>query len=94
MSHKSILPSPIVTVIRKINFFFFFGDSDPPELSFEDRVRLLKSLESWYFEPLRMPEHEVLACVLFLFQVLFRIEGMREAIKVDMRTSLHQTHSW
>lgn len=56
-------------------------------------MRLLKSLESWYFEPLRMPEHEILACVLFLFQVLFRIEGMKDAIKVDMGVSLHQPHT-
>ncbi len=40
-----------------------------------------------------MPEHEILACVLFLFQVLFRIEGMKDAIKVDMGVSLHQPHT-
>ncbi|KXN82454.1 3',5'-cyclic-nucleotide phosphodiesterase regA [Leucoagaricus sp. SymC.cos] len=58
--------------------------NDPPALSQEDRERLLKGLESWYFEPLRMQEDELLACVLFLFQVLFRIEGMRDTINVEM----------
>ncbi|EKM76750.1 hypothetical protein AGABI1DRAFT_78188, partial [Agaricus bisporus var. burnettii JB137-S8] len=74
--------------------------NDPPELSQEDRVRLLKNIESWYFEPLRMPEHEVLACVIFLFQVLFRIEGMQEAVNINFniipRFILHirQLYRW
>ncbi|XP_006463264.1 hypothetical protein AGABI2DRAFT_224958, partial [Agaricus bisporus var. bisporus H97] len=74
--------------------------NDPPDLSQEDRVRLLKNIESWYFEPLRMPEHEVLACVIFLFQVLFRIEGMQEAVNINFniipRFILHirQLYRW
>ncbi|KAF9449286.1 HD-domain/PDEase-like protein [Macrolepiota fuliginosa MF-IS2] len=74
--------------------------SDPPELSAGDRERLLKSLDAWYFEPLQMPEDEVLACVLFFFQVLFRIEGMKDAVKIDMnvipRFVLHirQLYRW
>lgn len=85
------------TVVQKYVFFLSFNHrslslfnrfiSDPPELSQEDRVRLLKNIESWYFEPLRMPEHEVLACVIFLFQVLFRIEGMQEAVNINFSTS-------
>jgi len=66
----------------------FVGDSDLPKLSSADRLRLLEDLESWSFEPLSMSEHGLLACVLFLFQVIFRIQGMRDVIDLDMSKSL------
>ncbi|KAJ3560315.1 hypothetical protein NP233_g10918 [Leucocoprinus birnbaumii] len=69
------------------------AQNDLPILTQADRKRLLQCLESWYFEPLRMPEHELLACVLFLFQVLFRIEGMREAVNVDF-VHIRQLYRW
>ena len=50
-------------------------------------MRLLVNLESWSFEALSMAEHELLACVQFLFQVLFRIQGMRNVLDLDMSKS-------
>jgi len=51
-------------------------------------VRLLDNLESWSFDSLSMTDHELLACVQFLFQVLFRIQGMRNVLDLDMSKSL------
>jgi hypothetical protein len=86
---RTTLPISALACSLLIGVFIYndVAHSDPPKLSQEDRERLVKSLESWYFEPLNMPEHELLACVLFLFQVLFRIEGMKDAIKIDMGKS-------
>ena len=54
------------------------------------RSRLIHSLDRWYFEPHRLPDEEVLACTLLLFEALFRIEGMREAVPLTMRLCLLQ----
>ncbi|KAG6856940.1 hypothetical protein H0H87_011926 [Tephrocybe sp. NHM501043] len=59
--------------------------SVPPDLSHETRTRLIKSMEKWEFEPHKLPEEELLACTLILFDVLYRIEGMEEAIGVSMK---------
>ncbi|KNZ78672.1 3',5'-cyclic-nucleotide phosphodiesterase regA [Termitomyces sp. J132] len=60
------------------------SDFIPPELSRETRSRLIESMETWDFEPHKLPEEERLACTLILFEALFRIEGMEEAIGVSM----------
>ncbi|KAF7798462.1 hypothetical protein EIP86_009683 [Pleurotus ostreatoroseus] len=58
-----------------------------PFIVIEDdvRERLIDSLGSWHFQPLKLPEEEVLACAYILFESLFRLEGMRE----DAGISLH-----
>lgn len=61
--------------------------SDLPNLSDGDRVRLLDNLESWSFDSLSMTDDELLACVQFLFQVPFRIQGMRNVLDLDMSKS-------
>lgn len=50
-------------------------------------MRLLDNLESWSFDSLSMTDDELLACVQFLFQVLFRIQGMRNVLDLDMSKS-------
>ena len=62
--------------------------SNATNLSESVRSRLIHSLDRWYFEPHRLPDEEVLACTLLLFEALFRIEGMREAVPLTMRLCL------
>ena len=50
------------------------------------RSRLIKSLGSWHFEPLKLPEEEVLACTYILFESLFCKEGMQEDAGVSLCT--------
>ncbi|KAF8889577.1 hypothetical protein BD779DRAFT_1519912 [Infundibulicybe gibba] len=56
----------------------------PTDLPTETRSRLILSLEEWHFEPHKLPEEEVLSCTLILFEALFRIEGMEQAIGISM----------
>jgi len=53
----------------------------------ETRFRLIKYLESWKFEPYQLPEDELLSCTLILFEGLYRIEGLEEAVGVSL--SMH-----
>ncbi|KAH9946868.1 HD-domain/PDEase-like protein [Amylocystis lapponica] len=48
------------------------------------RSRLIASLDTWHFEPHKLPEEEVVACTYILFEALYRIEGMQEAIGVPL----------
>ncbi|KAG6841493.1 hypothetical protein C0991_010351 [Blastosporella zonata] len=61
------------------------SDIVPADLSHETRGRLIKSMDKWEFEPHKLPEEELLACTLILFEALYRIEGMEEAIGVSMK---------
>ncbi|KAG6828347.1 hypothetical protein H0H92_008286 [Tricholoma furcatifolium] len=56
----------------------------PANLPNETRTRLIKSMDKWEFEPHKLPEEELLACTLILFEALLRIQGMEEAIGVTM----------
>ncbi|KAJ3543261.1 hypothetical protein NMY22_g3212 [Coprinellus aureogranulatus] len=56
----------------------------PMSLSNSARSRLIRSLDCWHFEPHRLPEEEILACSIILFEVLYRIEGMEEAVGVPL----------
>ncbi|KAG6849961.1 hypothetical protein H0H93_003150 [Arthromyces matolae] len=55
------------------------------DLPLDTRSRLIKSMEKWDFEPHKLPEEELLACTLILFEVLYRVDGMEEAIGVSMK---------
>jgi hypothetical protein len=55
------------------------------DLSIETRSRLIETLDTWHFEPHKLPEEEVLACTLILFETLYRIEGMEEIIGVSLK---------
>ena len=53
----------------------------------ETGARMIHSLSSWHFEPHKLPEEEVLACTYILFEALFRIQGMQDAVGVSLRKS-------
>lgn len=63
-----------------------FDCSAPTDLPPETRCRLIESLDSWNFEPHKLPDEEVVACTMILFEALFRIEGMEETIGISMST--------
>jgi hypothetical protein len=58
--------------------------SVPTPLSNPARSRLIRSLDIWHFEPHRLPEEEILACTIILFEVLYCIEGMEEAVGIPL----------
>ncbi|KAF9485013.1 HD-domain/PDEase-like protein, partial [Pholiota conissans] len=60
-------------------------DAPPPELPSSVRSRLIHSLDRWHFEPHLLPDEELIECTLILFEVLFRVEGMQEAIPISMK---------
>ena len=55
------------------------------------RRRLIESLDSWNFEPHKLPEEELVECTLILFETLFRVEGMLEAVGVTLGEVVHST---
>ncbi|KAI3605252.1 high-affinity phosphodiesterase [Moniliophthora roreri] len=56
----------------------------PTDLPVETRTRLINALDSWNFEPHKLPDEEVLSCTMILFEALFRIEGMIESVGVTL----------
>ncbi|KAF8068951.1 hypothetical protein FPV67DRAFT_1414332 [Lyophyllum atratum] len=60
------------------------SDFVPTDLPPHTRPRLIRSLEQWHFEPHKLPQEELLSCTLILFEALYRIEGMEEAIGVSL----------
>ncbi|KAF9528361.1 hypothetical protein CPB83DRAFT_766981, partial [Crepidotus variabilis] len=56
----------------------------PAALPVAVKARLIRSLDRWHFEPQQLPDEEVLACTLILFETLFRVEGMAETIPIEM----------
>lgn len=51
--------------------------SSPIEIPPETRKRLIRGLDSWHFEPHKLPDEEVLFCAQILFESLFQIENMQ-----------------
>ena len=58
--------------------------SPPFEIPTDIRERLIASLDNWNFEPHKLPDEEVLYCTVLLFEILFRIEGMDEAVGISL----------
>ncbi|KAF7351360.1 High-affinity phosphodiesterase [Mycena sanguinolenta] len=59
--------------------------SCPPDLPPSTRAHLISQLSGWNFEPSALPDEDhVAACAVLLFEALFRIVGMREAVGVDV----------
>lgn len=56
----------------------------PFDIPTDIRERLIVSLDSWNFEPHKLPDEEVLYCSMLLFEILFRIEGMDAAIGMSL----------
>ncbi|KAJ3487329.1 hypothetical protein NLI96_g3625 [Meripilus lineatus] len=69
-------------------------DIVPPfTIAKEVRTKLIQSLGEWGFEPHKLPEEEVRACAYILFEALFRIEGLQDAVGVcleQINGFLHQ----
>lgn len=63
-----------------------FPISPPIDIPADIRQRLIVSLDSWNFEPHKLPDEEVLCCTMLLFEVLFRIEGMDNDIGIPLST--------
>lgn len=61
--------------------------SPPIEISASTRRRLIESLDNWNFEPHKLPEEEVLCCTQILFETLFRVTGMQDAIGLSLGES-------
>lgn len=53
-------------------------------LEAETRTRLIQSLQGWHFEPHRLPDEEVVACTYIIFEALYRMQGMQEAIELPL----------
>ncbi|KAI0764545.1 hypothetical protein BD413DRAFT_482506 [Trametes elegans] len=62
------------------------GDHIHPfvDLDRDTRERLINSLSSWHFEPLKLPEEEVIACSYILFEALYRIENLQDIVPVQL----------
>ncbi|GJE96534.1 3',5'-cyclic-nucleotide phosphodiesterase [Phanerochaete sordida] len=60
--------------------------SSSPMIAVDEETRrsLIKSLDSWHFEPHKLPEEQILVCTYILFEALFRVQGMQEAIGVSL----------
>ncbi|KZT02979.1 HD-domain/PDEase-like protein [Laetiporus sulphureus 93-53] len=58
----------------------------PPVMVLKEdtRHRLVESLCTWNFEPHKLPEEEVLACSYVLFEALYRMEGIQDAVGVPL----------
>ncbi|KAJ3969566.1 hypothetical protein EV361DRAFT_849903 [Lentinula raphanica] len=61
----------------------------PTDLPTETRIRLIHSLDSWNFEPHKLPDEEVLACTMMLFEALFRIEHMQSAVGLSLKDQIY-----
>ncbi|KAF8869923.1 hypothetical protein CPB84DRAFT_1648634, partial [Gymnopilus junonius] len=58
--------------------------SPPPPIPENVRDRLIRGLDKWDFEPHKLPDEEVLASTLLLFEALFRIDGMEDDVSLTM----------
>ncbi|KAG9309586.1 hypothetical protein JVU11DRAFT_10567 [Chiua virens] len=59
-------------------------DPSPIEIPPETRRRLIRRLDSWHFEPHKLPDEEVLFCAQILFESLFQIENMQHDTGVSL----------
>lgn len=55
-----------------------------PSITTATRERLIDALDSWHFEPHKLPDEQILACTQLLFEALLRIEGMQIAVGVSI----------
>lgn len=56
----------------------------PIEIPPETRIRLIRGLDSWHFEPHKLPDEEVLFCAQILFESLFQMENMQNDTGVSL----------
>lgn len=48
------------------------------------RTRAIETLDSWNFEPSKLPEEEVLVCTIILFEALLCKEDMEDETSVSL----------
>ncbi|KAJ7185780.1 hypothetical protein C8R46DRAFT_386192 [Mycena filopes] len=72
-----------------------------PELPPETRAQLIAALDGWNFEPNTLPSEDyIAACAILIFEALFRIEGLEEAVGVKLAqippfiTHLRHIYRW
>lgn len=54
----------------------------------ETRTQAIETLDSWNFEPSKLPEEGVLVCTIILFEALLCREGMEDEINISLGASL------
>ncbi|KAG6377355.1 hypothetical protein JVT61DRAFT_15150 [Boletus reticuloceps] len=59
-------------------------DPSPIEIPPETRKHLIRRLDSWHFEPHKLPDDEVLFCAQILFESLFQMENMQDDTGVSL----------
>ncbi|KAJ7118646.1 hypothetical protein C8R43DRAFT_88344 [Mycena crocata] len=63
----------------------YSGGSPTTAITADTRTRLIADLACWNFEPRMLPDEDhVVACAVLLFEALFRVEGIQEAVGVQM----------
>ena len=59
-----------------------------PTVLDETRIQAIETLDSWNFEPSKLPEEGVLVCTIILFEALLCREGMEDETNITLGTSL------
>jgi hypothetical protein len=54
----------------------------------ETRIQAIETLDSWNFEPSKLPEEEVLVCTIILFEALLCREGMVDETNISLGAPL------
>ena len=58
-----------------------------PTILDETRIQAIETLDSWNFEPSKLPEEGVLVCTIILFEALLCREGMEDETNITLGTS-------
>jgi hypothetical protein len=58
----------------------------------EMRIHAIETLDSWNFEPSKLPEEEALVCTIILFEALLCKEGMEDEINVSLGVPLFDSY--
>jgi len=58
----------------------------------EMRTQAIETLDSWNFEPSKLPEEEVLVCTIILFEALLSKEGMEDETNVSLGMTLSNSY--
>lgn len=74
-------------VLHQRNLTISLSSTSPVMLD-ETRTQAIETLDSWNFEPSKLPEEGVLVCTIILFEALLCKEGMEDDINISLGTSL------
>ena len=79
--------SPYPPILRRRHLTTFVSSTSPVILD-EMRIQAIETLDSWNFEPSKLPEEEVLVCTIILFEALLCKEGMEDETNVCLGVPL------